>query len=139
MALNLNISPPYLPQPPSIISPFCPSKHTFRNLLLSSSLYHLRSFKTKASSSNREIEKPPVSELLNDDELLTRISSVKDADEALLVIAEKSQRSGGTVSSSDCALVIKAAFDRNNIELALSVYSAMRTSFNQGIHIRANA
>ncbi|GFQ06317.1 hypothetical protein PHJA_002775700 [Phtheirospermum japonicum] len=64
-------------------------------------------------------------------ELLDRVSAAKDASEALLLIAEE-RRGGGVVSASDCRLIISAALDRGNAELALSVFSAMRSSFDSG-------
>ncbi|KAF5187586.1 Pentatricopeptide repeat (PPR) superfamily protein [Thalictrum thalictroides] len=97
-------------------------------------------FKTKAaasssSSSNRRVENTENNSNLEilDDVLLNRISSLKDAEEVLMLIAEKSERNGGILSTSDCSSIIKAAFDRNNAQLALSVYSAMRSNFNQGV------
>lgn len=66
-----------------------------------------------------------------DDELLVRVSAAKDAAEALFFIAEE-RRTGGVVSPSDCRLIISAALDRGNAELALSVFSAMRSSFDSG-------
>lgn len=73
-----------------------------------------------------------VSELL-DDELLSGVSGAKDAQEALQVIAEMSDRNGGLVSVSDCCAIISAALKRNNSDLALSVFYEMRASFDQGI------
>ncbi|PIA34312.1 hypothetical protein AQUCO_03800122v1 [Aquilegia coerulea] len=152
---NLILTQPYLSRissPSSTQSKFSTFSPTFNNnnslfiLLLTKYTSHRVSnlnnlnFKTKASSSssssssNREIENvesDSVSEIL-DDELLKRISSLKDAEEVLMMIAEKSERNGGILSTSDCNLIIKAAFDRNNAQLALSVYSAMRSNFNQG-------
>ncbi|KAL7122799.1 hypothetical protein ACP275_01G066600 [Erythranthe tilingii] len=73
------------------------------------------------------------SEILND-ELLVRVSAAKDAAEVLSSIAEDrcSTGGGGVVSPSDCRLIITAALDRGNAELALSVFSAMRSSFDSG-------
>ncbi|GER41525.1 pentatricopeptide repeat (PPR) superfamily protein [Striga asiatica] len=70
------------------------------------------------------------SELL-DGELLGQVSTAGDAAEALLLIAEE-RRGGGVVSVSDCRLIISAALDRGNAELALSVFAAMRASFDSG-------
>ena len=67
-----------------------------------------------------------------DPELLGVVSRAKDADEALQVIDEMSDRSSGTVSASDCCAIISAALDRNNPDLALSLFYAMRASFDQG-------
>ncbi|KAF6163743.1 hypothetical protein GIB67_038057 [Kingdonia uniflora] len=51
------------------------------------------------------------------------------------MIAESSGgENGGVVSAADCCLIIAAAFDRNNAQLALSVFSAMRSSFDQGVN-----
>ncbi|XP_059443206.1 uncharacterized protein LOC132175324 isoform X2 [Corylus avellana] len=72
-----------------------------------------------------------VSQLLGED-LLAKVSAAKDANEALEMIADKSGTSGGVVGVDDCCLIITAALQRNNAELALSVFYAMRTSFDQG-------
>ncbi|XP_073158809.1 uncharacterized protein [Henckelia pumila] len=79
-----------------------------------------------------------VSELL-DDELLGRVSAAKDAAEVLALIAEESQKNGGVVSASDCHLILSAALDRGNAELALSVFSSMRSSFGSGARRGENA
>lgn len=78
-----------------------------------------------------------VSGLLDDkDEVIKRVSAAKDSNEALEVIAEMTQRSGGVVSTSDCCSIISAALDCNNADLALSIFSAMRsTFFDQGTYI----
>ncbi|GMQ05780.1 hypothetical protein CsSME_00050663 [Camellia sinensis var. sinensis] len=94
-------------------------------------------FNTKASLSESQNEVAEPSELFNDDDdddLLDLISASKHANEALDLIAENSNPSGGggVVSGSDCCSIISAAFDRNNVDLALSVFSAMRSSFNSG-------
>ncbi|CAL1373596.1 unnamed protein product [Linum trigynum] len=69
--------------------------------------------------------------LFEDNALLLRVSSAKDADEALEIVAELTQRSSGVVGVQDCCSIINAALDRNNFELALSVFYAMRSSFDQ--------
>ncbi|GAB4834568.1 hypothetical protein Ancab_032827 [Ancistrocladus abbreviatus] len=66
-----------------------------------------------------------------DDELVNRVSSSKDASEVLEVVVEKSNRNGGVLSSSDCCRIISAALERNNSDLALSIFNAMRSSFDQ--------
>lgn len=63
-----------------------------------------------------------------DDELISRVSAVKDASEVLDMIAQMTGKNGGVVSASDCGLIISAAFDRSNADLALSVFDAMRCS-----------
>ncbi|KAJ4981058.1 hypothetical protein NE237_031895 [Protea cynaroides] len=96
---------------------------------------HSRDLRLRASVSERadgSAEKS-VSVLL-DEELLGRVSCAKDADEALEMIAQKSNRNGGVVGTSDCCSIIAAALDRNNADLALSVFQAMRSSFD----LRAN-
>lgn len=68
-----------------------------------------------------------------DEELLRRVSSARDADQALDMIAEAYQSVGyGTVEIADCHSIIAAAFDRGNTELALSMFHAMRSGFSQG-------
>ena len=88
-----------------------------------------KSIRTK--SSENDVARPSASKLL-DDELLTRLSGARDADEALEMIAERSERSGGVVDIADCCSVISAALDQNNVNLALSVFYSMRSSFDQG-------
>ncbi|XP_024993369.1 uncharacterized protein LOC112527151 [Cynara cardunculus var. scolymus] len=65
--------------------------------------------------------------------IINRVSAAKDASEALEVFGEMTKRSGGVVSTSDCSLIISAALDRNNADLALSIFKAMRSSFNAGV------
>ncbi|XP_028084488.1 uncharacterized protein LOC114285622 isoform X1 [Camellia sinensis] len=104
-------------------------------------------FNTKASLSESQNEVAEPSELFNDDDdddLLDRISASKHANEALDLIAENSNRSLGfdrrkleskwwwCCERLNCCSIISAAFDRNNVDLALSVFSAMRSSFNSG-------
>jgi hypothetical protein len=66
------------------------------------------------------------------EESLSRVSAAKDANEALQIIAEITNRSNGLVSVTDCCGIITAAIDRCNADLALSVFYAMRSSFDQG-------
>ncbi|KAF3448712.1 hypothetical protein FNV43_RR09425 [Rhamnella rubrinervis] len=144
MSLNLNYPWPWLsrlshPSPSfpklceTIPNNYTTNHHTslFASLTLNLSKTHLR---TKASLSESEsssgVVENPVSGLL-DDELLTKVSAAKDAHEALQMIAESSEKVGGAVSVSDCCIIISAALERNNPELALSVFYAMRASFDQ--------
>ncbi|OMO79777.1 hypothetical protein CCACVL1_13435 [Corchorus capsularis] len=105
-----------------------------------SSLKTNKPFKTRASiketQPNGVVEEDETS-LLNE-ELLGRVSGTKDAVEALEMIAQSQsesseRRNGGVVSVSDCRLIITAALDRNNADLALSVFYAMRSSFDTGV------
>ncbi|KAK6935527.1 hypothetical protein RJ641_035682, partial [Dillenia turbinata] len=132
---------PFLSHPPKLSpSHTCPHSHSSKTLLLlfykdyfssiSSSL-RINGFTTKASMSKKSEDE--VVEKLLDDELISRVaSSAKDANEALDVISEMSERNGGVVSVSDCCEIITSALDRNNADLALSVFSAMRSSFDHG-------
>ncbi|XP_057959399.1 uncharacterized protein LOC131151918 [Malania oleifera] len=71
---------------------------------------------------------------LLDDDLLARVSAAKDANEALEMIGGNSKRpTGGVVGTSDCCSILIAALERNNAHLALSIFSAMRSSFDQGV------
>lgn len=101
----------------------------------STSSSHPNNFHTRprASSRAREDTNPEnsSSEWLNDD-LLRRVLGAKDADEALEMIAENCGRNGGVVGTEDCCSIIGAALDRNNTDLAFSVFSAMRSSFDDG-------
>ncbi|KAL4570664.1 hypothetical protein LXL04_026324 [Taraxacum kok-saghyz] len=65
--------------------------------------------------------------------VISRVSAAKDASEALEVFGEMTKRSGGSISTSDCCSIISSALDRNNADLALSVFQSMRSSFNAGI------
>lgn len=85
-------------------------------------------------SSSPEEGRKLASELF-DDELLARVSGAADAAEAMRLISEQ-RRSGGVVTASDCRLIISAALDRGNVDLALSVFNAMRTSFDSGTGTR---
>ncbi|KAI7742462.1 hypothetical protein M8C21_007623, partial [Ambrosia artemisiifolia] len=67
------------------------------------------------------------------DLIISKVSTAKDATEALQVFGEMSKRSGGVVTTSDCCSIISAALNRNNAELALSVFQAMRSSFDAGV------
>ncbi|XVF10401.1 hypothetical protein REPUB_Repub07fG0179600 [Reevesia pubescens] len=105
-----------------------------------SSLKTNKPFKPRASlnqtQSNGVVEEEGTSVL--NEELLSRVSATKDADQALEMIAQNQsesseQRNRGVVSGSDCRLIINAALDRNNADLALSVFYAMRSSFDTGV------
>ncbi|PIN01750.1 hypothetical protein CDL12_25745 [Handroanthus impetiginosus] len=130
-------SSPLLPLPI-----YFPPKHHHYCFFVPTKSYHPSSFlgspisknfvaaaKDQVSSSSEEGKL--ASELL-DDELLSRVSAAKDATEVLVLIAEESRRNGGVLSGADCRLIISAALDRGNAELALSVFSAMRSSFDSG-------
>lgn len=107
-------------------------------LLLCTTTSLSKTLKSRASLSESEngvVENSVISQLL-DEELLAKVSSAKDGNEALEMISEKTGRSGGVVGVGDCCLIITAALERNNAELALSVFYAMRASFDQGIYSR---
>lgn len=91
----------------------------------------------KSQVSSSPDEGKLASELL-DDELLGRVSAAKDAAEVLALISEKRRSGGGVVSASDCRSIILAAIDRGNAELALSVFYAMRSSFDSGTWINTH-
>ncbi|KAL5998972.1 hypothetical protein ACLOJK_009921 [Asimina triloba] len=115
-----------------LLSRCCSSEiSAFKNIALSSSLY-FRHFHARASLKGADSagDGNPVSELLDDD-LLRRVATVKNADEALQMIEEGIGRNEGVVGTSDCCLIIQAALDGGNTELALSVFEAMRSSFDQ--------
>ncbi|XP_058732122.1 uncharacterized protein LOC131603721 [Vicia villosa] len=82
----------------------------------------------KASVSQNETSN---SNLL-DQQLLHRIAATaKDADEALQLISDHSSTNSGVVSTSDCCSIISASLERNNHQLALSVFYSMRSTFHQ--------
>ncbi|CAN1178062.1 hypothetical protein LINPERHAP2_LOCUS33465 [Linum perenne] len=109
------------------------------NTLLSLILVTAADFRTTAFVASSRIFRARASlgdaaaadNLFDDNALLVRVSAAKRADEALDIIAEVSQRSSGVVGVPDCCSIINAALDRNNSELALSVFYAMRSSFDQ--------
>ncbi|KAK6158404.1 hypothetical protein DH2020_005718 [Rehmannia glutinosa] len=134
--MNLHLccctSSPLLPLPIHYIP-----KHSHFCFLLPAKSIHPASFSGNPISKNfvaaaqKSAEEGKLASELLDDELLGRVSAANDAAEVLSLIAEK-RRSGGVVSASDCRLIISAALDRGNAELALSVFSAMRSSFESG-------
>ncbi|XP_059645344.1 uncharacterized protein LOC132286926 isoform X2 [Cornus florida] len=106
--------------------------HTFSTLSVSKSFFKY-SRASLSESENEVAAESSVSLDLSGEEWLNCVSIAKDANEALNMIAEKSQRSGGVVSIDDCCSIISAALDRNNADLALSIFSAMRSSFDTGV------
>ncbi|KAH7840346.1 hypothetical protein Vadar_015774 [Vaccinium darrowii] len=155
MNLNLIVSP-WLSRPhPPHLSTLSPNKSSSSSssskittlffLLLNSnnysptSTFQIRTFSTSSVSkqlrsraSLSENESDVAAETSLDEDLLNRVSSAKDASEALELIAENSRSGGGVVSGNECCSIISAAFDRNNVDLALSVFHAMRSSFDLG-------
>ncbi|KAF1862303.1 hypothetical protein Lal_00026829 [Lupinus albus] len=97
----------------------------------------LKSFnnaKASISENHNEVSNDTVSDSdqLLDQKLLLRIATTaKDAVEVLNMIAENSDSKRGVVCISDCCAVISTALKRNNHELALSVFYAMRATFDQ--------
>lgn len=136
-------SSPLLPlpihHPPKHTAHFCflfPAK-TKHHLFLSSP-----NSKNSVAAANSQVSSSPdegrklTSELF-DDELLGRVSAAADAAEVLRLISEERRSfGGGVVSASDCRLIISAALDRGNADLALSVFYAMRSSFGSGTETR---
>jgi pentatricopeptide repeat protein len=64
-----------------------------------------------------------------DADLLRMVSSAADADQALDIVAE----SGAPLEVPKCNAIIAAALDRGNVDLALSVFDAMRSGFTGGL------
>ncbi|XP_027339779.1 uncharacterized protein LOC113853557 isoform X2 [Abrus precatorius] len=89
--------------------------------------------KASVSESHNEISHDTASDSDSlDQQLLLRVAAnAKDADEALQMIANTSSRNDGVISTSDCCSIISAALNRNNPQLALSIFYAMRASFHQ--------
>ncbi|KAK8538202.1 hypothetical protein V6N12_044338 [Hibiscus sabdariffa] len=124
-------------------SPSPSSNFTLLSLLLRSnplsSLKTNKSFKPRASLEETQSNGVVEGTSVLDEALLSRVSASKDADEALQMIAQNQisessgQLKGSVVSVSDCRLVINAALDRQNADLALSVFYAMRSSFDTGV------
>uniref|UniRef100_A0A0D9X6R7 Uncharacterized protein n=1 Tax=Leersia perrieri TaxID=77586 RepID=A0A0D9X6R7_9ORYZ len=63
-----------------------------------------------------------------DADLLRRVSGAADAGEALDIVDELAGCTGG-LDASDCNAIVVAALDRGNVQLALSVFEAMRSGF----------
>lgn len=139
MALNLSTPsfPRLLPRPSSsVLLKFCYNCSNHHN---SNAPYPLLLFPNSSSTSRFLNAKASVSESQNetsdttllDPQLLLRVAATaKDADEALQMIADHSATNGGVVSASDSCSIISAALDRNNPQLALSVFYAMRSTFH---------
>ncbi|KAK7251429.1 hypothetical protein RIF29_34619 [Crotalaria pallida] len=123
------------PPPPPPLPKSCATNHnaTTNTFFLSTSpLPNLSKFlfsakKASVSESHNEVSNDTVSEQL----LLRVAATAKDADEALQMIAENSEMKRGVVCADDCCAIISAALKRNNHELALSVFYAMRATFDQ--------
>ncbi|KAK1400469.1 Pentatricopeptide repeat-containing protein [Heracleum sosnowskyi] len=90
---------------------------------------HSKLIRATDSSSNSAAETP----FDHDGGLSNRVSVCKDSNEALELIAELTKTSSGVVSVQDCCSIISAALDCDNADLALSVFSAMRSTFDQDI------
>lgn len=130
------------------ISPFIPplsvpSPHSFRlSSTSSSSLVFLARNPTSCSISHNLVANSSKSESLRtessaasclNDELLRRVSGAKDADQAMdMIVDVQVGMESGEVSNEDCRSIIAAAIDRGNVELALSVFHAMRSGFGRG-------
>ncbi|KAM0858503.1 hypothetical protein ACQ4PT_047795 [Festuca glaucescens] len=70
-----------------------------------------------------------------DADLLRRVSGAADADQALDIVAESLGGAGSgsksSLDASDCNAIVEAALDRGNVDLALSVFEAMRSGLAQ--------
>lgn len=144
--MTLNLCTPCFSFSPLLHHPNPPSSSTL--FFATSSLPNLSKSlninnipKASLSESQNDVSNDTVSdsESLLDQQLVLRVAAAaKDADEALHIIAENSTtKRGGVVSTSDCCSIISAALKRNNHELALSVFYAMRASFDQGFFLTA--
>ncbi|KAF7149970.1 hypothetical protein RHSIM_Rhsim02G0244700 [Rhododendron simsii] len=143
--MSLNLISPWLSRPSPPLSKSSSKFTTLFFLLLNSNSTVLQHRNIRKSTSQSKAIRASLSESENDvvaetssfetlldEDLLSRVSSARDASEALELIAEKAGRSGGVVSGADCCTIISAAFDRGNVDLALSVFYAMRSSFDLG-------
>ncbi|CAL5214958.1 unnamed protein product [Lathyrus oleraceus] len=132
MILNLSTPSfsPSLPHPSFKISETCSNRNNPLLIFTASSLHKPSKFiNLKASVSQNETSN---SNNLLDQQLLHRIAATaKDADEALQLIADYSSHNSGVVSASDCCSIISASLERNNHQLALSVFYSMRSTFHQ--------
>ncbi|CAO2163672.1 unnamed protein product [Urochloa humidicola] len=64
-----------------------------------------------------------------DADLLRRVSGAADADQVLDIVAESAGGAGVALEAPECNVILVAALDRGNVELALSVFEAMRSGF----------
>ncbi|KAI9174478.1 hypothetical protein LWI28_017920 [Acer negundo] len=148
MTLNLNLGSPFLsgfaaPRFSKLHETNSSSSTVLLTLLRPAAtlFFNSRSLATTTRASLSEDETGVVEDLVSvseilDEELLSRVSVAEDANEALEIISdsEKSKRSGGgVVSVNDCRLIINGAIGRGKTALALSVFYAMRSSFDQGV------
>ncbi|KAF9689233.1 hypothetical protein SADUNF_Sadunf01G0070300 [Salix dunnii] len=144
MTLNLGSSSSYLSRfslSPSLLSKLSPKPNHTTTATLLSLLFSFHKTAPLFSTSRTPPLKPLASSLsqsagnnndssflsLNEDSL-SRVSAAKDANEALQIIAEITNKSNGLVSVADCCGIITAAIDRGNTDLALSVFYAMRVT-----------
>ncbi|GJN35182.1 hypothetical protein PR202_gb23941 [Eleusine coracana subsp. coracana] len=69
-----------------------------------------------------------------DADLLRRVSGTADADQALDIVAELAAVAGvgAALNAPECNAIITAAFDRGNVDLALSVFEVMRSGITGG-------
>ncbi|KHN16739.1 hypothetical protein glysoja_002836 [Glycine soja] len=93
------------------------------------------STKASVSESHNETSDDTAANLFDQQLILRLAATAKDADEALLMIADNSSRNDGVVSTSDCCSIISAALNRNNPQLALSIFYAMRATFHQEMEV----
>ncbi|XP_062191440.1 uncharacterized protein LOC133895276 isoform X2 [Phragmites australis] len=64
-----------------------------------------------------------------DADLLRRVSGAADADQALDIVAESAGGVNTALDAPECNAIVAAALDRGNVDLALSVFEAMRSGF----------
>ncbi|OEL13875.1 hypothetical protein BAE44_0025108 [Dichanthelium oligosanthes] len=64
-----------------------------------------------------------------DSDLLRRVSGAADAGQALDIVVESVGSAGAALGAPECNGIVAAALDRGNVELALSVFEAMRSGF----------
>ncbi|KAL5052842.1 hypothetical protein RYX36_033524 [Vicia faba] len=121
----LNLSTPSLP-----LSSFKLYQTCSNRIFTTSTLHKPSKFPNlKASVSQNETSN---SNNVLDQQLLHRIAATaKDADDALHLISDYCSTNSGVVSTSDCCSIISASLDRNNHQLALSVFYSMRSTFHQ--------
>ncbi|XP_072968051.1 uncharacterized protein [Typha angustifolia] len=103
------------------------------NLCFFSSPSLINSCSIRAYSTNKDrlsTEKSGLGFLEND--LLRQLSAAKDADQVLEIVMElKGSKNCAFMETCDCNSIIAAAFDRGNVELALSLFDAMRSRIAQ--------
>ncbi|GAB2230340.1 hypothetical protein Droror1_Dr00014603 [Drosera rotundifolia] len=105
--------------------------HLLRTFTPSSSSSSSRCYCSRIVRSSSTSGRDGAEDSLLDDHLIGRVSCLKDASEVLSVLGEELGRECGVLCASDCCRIIASALKRHNSDLAMSIFLAMRSSFDQ--------